>query len=534
MTTTYLVVFVSAILLSFVLTRTVRNVAIARGWVSAPSSSRHIHTASIPRLGGIAIFAAFALVAGVLAAFPAMRGGDVKFSARTILYILIPGTLVFLLGLFDDLHPVRPAIKFAVQAVAATLLFFGGFRVFQLPLLFGSHSLGWLALPVTIIWVLWITNAFNLLDGIDGLAAGSSLFSTLTVFVVSLVSGDLLVSSLTLALAGAILGFLRFNFNPATIFLGDCGSLFIGFMLSALALAGAQKTPTIVAVAIPVVSFGLPVLETVLSVIRRYLSGQPLFAADRGHIHHKLLDRGFSQQQVVWILYVVSAACGLLSLFLLYPSGPTVGVVLFVIGVGIWVGVQHLGYHEFVELRRVASRTMEQKKIIVNNLAIRRASRALSKAHTFDEIREALHDGFRNNDFDGYRLQLYPVSRKRLPLDGGSSKRLLSPTLSWGKPAASLNRTGGPEWKLTLELAASSKRKLGSLLIHREYSNRQLLIDINLLFSGFNVALADACERAQEHESLFVREIGEAGVLAGAFVDAEERTDISLDSLVSH
>src|SRR6185436_10392307 len=156
MTTTYLVVFVSAILLSFVLTRTVRNVAIARGWVSAPSSSRHIHTASIPRLGGIAIFAAFALVAGVLAAFPAMRGGDVKFSARTILYILIPGTLVFLLGLFDDLHPVRPAIKFAVQAVAATLLFFGGFRVFQLPLLFGSHSLGWLALPVTIIWVLWI------------------------------------------------------------------------------------------------------------------------------------------------------------------------------------------------------------------------------------------------------------------------------------------------------------------------------------------------------------------------------------------
>ena len=533
MTTTYLVVFVGAILLSFVLTRTVRNVATARGWVSAPSSSRHIHTASIPRLGGIAIFASFALVAGVLAAFPAMRDGDVKFSARTILYILIPGTLVFLLGLFDDLHPVKPPVKFAVQAVAATLLFFGGFRVFQLPLLFGSHSVGWLALPLTIIWVLWITNAFNLLDGIDGLAAGSSLFSTLTVFVVSLVSGDLLVSSLTLALAGAILGFLRFNFNPATIFLGDCGSLFIGFMLSALALAGAQKTPTIVAVAIPVVSFGLPVLETVLSVIRRYLSGQPLFAADRGHIHHKLLDRGFSQQQVVWILYVVSAACGLLSLFLLYPSGPTVGVVLFVIGVGIWVGVQHLGYHEFVELRRVASRTMEQKKIIVNNLAIRRASRALSKAYTFDEIREALYDGFRNNDFDGYRLQLYPVSRKRLLMDHGSSKRLLSPTLSWVKPAASLNRTGGPEWKLTLELAASSNRKLGSLLIHREYSNRQLLIDINLLFSGFNVALADACERAQAHESSLVRE-KEAGVLAGAFVEAEEITDISLDPLVSH
>ena len=151
MTSTYLVVFLGAILLSFVLTRTVRNIAIARGLVSAPSLPRHVHTASIPRLGGIAIFLAFAVVAGVLAVFPAMRGADPKFSARTILYILIPGTLVFLLGLFDDLRPVKPPVKFAVQAVAATILFFGGFRVFQLPLLFGTHSLGWLALPLTIL-----------------------------------------------------------------------------------------------------------------------------------------------------------------------------------------------------------------------------------------------------------------------------------------------------------------------------------------------------------------------------------------------
>src|SRR5207237_5770704 len=131
-----------------------------------------------------------------------------------------------------------------------------------------------------------ITNAFNLIDGLDGLAAGSALFCTLVFFVVALQNHSWLGSLMSVALAGAILGFLRFNFNPATIFLGDSGSLFIGFMLSALALAGAQKTPTIVAVAIPVVSFGLPVLETVLSVVRRFLSGQPLFAADRGHIHH--------------------------------------------------------------------------------------------------------------------------------------------------------------------------------------------------------------------------------------------------------
>ena len=288
MSVTFLCLFIGAALLSFFFTRAVRNIANGRGWVYAPPSSRHIHTDLIPRMGGIAIFTAVAIVAATLFIFPDFPGIEPALSRRTILYILAPATLVFLLGLYDDFRPVKPYVKFGVQAIAATLLFFGGFGVFRLPILFGSYNFGWLALPLTILWVLWITNAFNLLDGVDGLAAGSALFSTLTVFVVFLVSGNLLISSLTLALAGAILGFLRFNFNPATIFLGDSGSLFIGFMLSALALAGAQKTPTIVAVAIPVVSFGLPVLETVLSVVRRFLSGQPLFAADRGHIRGKM------------------------------------------------------------------------------------------------------------------------------------------------------------------------------------------------------------------------------------------------------
>src|SRR5262249_10953783 len=150
-----------------------------------------------------------------------------------------------------------------------------------------------------------------------------ALFSTLVVFVVAIFSGSTLVSLLTIALAGAILGFLRFNFNPATIFLGDCGSLFIGFILSALALEGAQKAPTVIAVAIPVVSFGLPMLETALWVLRRLISGRRVFTADREHIHHKLLQRGLSHRQVVVVLYAVSALFALLSLFLLWPTGST-------------------------------------------------------------------------------------------------------------------------------------------------------------------------------------------------------------------
>jgi UDP-GlcNAc:undecaprenyl-phosphate/decaprenyl-phosphate GlcNAc-1-phosphate transferase len=495
MTITYIAVFVGSTLLSFLLTRTVRNVANSRGWVYAPPSSRHIHKDLIPRLGGIGIFIAFAVFAVVLVAVPGLPGADETISRRTVLTILGPATLVFLVGLYDDFRPVKPQVKFAVQALAGALLFFGGFGVFRLPLFFGSYTFGWLALPLTMLWVLWITNAFNLLDGVDGLAAGSALFSTLTVFVVSLIGSNSLVSSLTLALGGAILGFLRFNFNPATIFLGDCGSLFIGFMLSALALAGAGKTPTIVAVAIPVVSFGLPVLETVLSVMRRFLNGQPLFAADRQHIHHKLLERGFSQQQVVFILYVVSAICGLLSLFLLYPSGPMVGIVLFVIGTGIWVGVQHLGYHEFVELGRVAHRTMDQKRIIVNDLAIRRATEALTKLEDIVSVGQVLREAFESNDFDGFELKLAPAVATHLVHDHSIGSQL-----NWQKPnGGERDGAGEAEWTLTLDLKTAKAQKLGSLSLYRRCGGSPLLVDVNLLIAGFNVALAGALERALDH-----------------------------------
>jgi UDP-GlcNAc:undecaprenyl-phosphate GlcNAc-1-phosphate transferase len=371
----YLVIFGSSIFFSFVLTWLVRNLAMGRGWVSRPIEERHLHAKPLPRLGGIAIFLAFLL--SVAVAFLANLYSpslDLGAPIRTLLTILIPATMVFLLGLYDDMYTVGPYSKFAVEGVAAAMLFVGGLRILDLPVLFGPRQFSWIiGLPLTILWVIGITNAFNLIDGLDGLAAGSALFSTLVVFAVAVFSHSSLVSLLTIALAGAIIGFLRFNFNPATIFLGDCGSLLIGFVLSALALQGAQKSPTILAVAIPVVSFGLPILETILSVLRRLISGRPVFTADREHIHHKLLERGLSHRQVVVVLYAVSAIFALLSLFLFWPTGSTLGLVLAVLGTGVWIGVQHLGYLEFWELRRLAQRTIEQRRIFVNNLAIRHA-----------------------------------------------------------------------------------------------------------------------------------------------------------------
>ncbi len=420
------------------------------------------------------------------------------FSLKTVVTILVPASLVFLLGVYDDIHGVGPYFKFSVQAIAATMLFVGGLRIVNIPVIFGNLSLPWfVGLPLTVLWVLAITNAFNLIDGLDGLAAGSALFSTLVAFVVSLLNGPSLVTVMTIALAGAIVGFLRFNFNPATIFLGDSGSLFIGFVLSAMALAGAQKAPTIVAVAIPVVSFGLPILETSLSIVRRLISGRPVFTADREHIHHKLLQHGMTHRQVVILLYGVSAVFAMLSLFLLWPTGSSLGLVLAVLGIGVWIGVQHLGYLEFGELARVAHRTLDQPQIFVNNLAIRRATEELKVACDYDQVRRILVAAFGSNDFDSFELNLELLPGEPVPIDTSehSGTRRSGLSFRWYKAGTQKALDHSPVWTVALDLLSSTNQRRGTLTVHRMYSQRDLQLDINLLTAAFPTTLADALDR---------------------------------------
>ena len=492
LTTLYLATFVGSLLLSFVSTKLVRDLAVRKGWVAAPAHERHLHSKALPRLGGIAIVFSFLVATGIaLLVVRFLIPSGASLSLRPLLTILPPAILIFLLGVYDDIRTAGPYLKFFVQAVAGAMLFAGGLRILALPLLFGTHQFSWITgLPLTILWVLAITNAFNLIDGLDGLAAGSALFSTLVMFVIALMGNLSLISLITLALAGAILGFLRYNFNPATIFLGDCGSLFIGFMLSALALNGAQKAPTIIAVAIPVVSFGLPILETSLSVVRRFISGRPVFTADREHIHHKLLQRGMSHRQVVIVLYGVSALFALLSLFLLWPTGSTLGLVLAVLGTGIWIGVQHLGYLEFGEIRRVAQRTMEQRHIFVNNLAIRRATEELKVAETFPQVCRILTAAFDANDFDAFELSTEVADRGFHLVESEEV-----PNLRWSKTGSFATAQSKNAWSLSLDLAGAGNRHCGKLTIYRLYTSRDLQLDINLLTSAFAATLADAVQR---------------------------------------
>jgi UDP-GlcNAc:undecaprenyl-phosphate GlcNAc-1-phosphate transferase len=508
LTALYFFIFILSLVLSFVLTWNVRNFAMDRGWVAAPASGRHLHESPLPRLGGVAIFGAFVISLGVAVGvahfWPRLSFNS---SVRILATILAPGFLIFLLGLYDDIRSVGPYVKFSVQALAASLLYASGLRITDLPVVFGHRQLpGLVGLALTILWVLGITNAFNLIDGLDGLAAGSALFSTLVVFVVALQGQSSLVALMTIALAGAILGFLRFNFNPATIFLGDCGSQFIGFLLSALALLGAQKSPTIIAVAIPVVSFGLPILETSLSVFRRLISGRPVFTADREHIHHKLLALGLSHRQVVIVLYAVSALFALLSLFLLWPTGSSLGLVLAVLGTGVWLGVQHLGYLEFGELRRVAQRTLEQRQIVINNLSIRRATEELKVARDYAQVCRILVAAFDSNDFDAFdlRAKAYPKERAWLKHERDFDSELEELHFHWNRPGTPRLPRHGSCWALTLDLLTTANRRRGSMAIHRVYSERALQLDVNLVTTEFPVVLADALDRVLGHEVAIV------------------------------
>jgi UDP-GlcNAc:undecaprenyl-phosphate GlcNAc-1-phosphate transferase len=493
----YLLVFVSSIVLSLLCTRWVRNFATAHGWVAAPELDRHVHTNSVPRIGGVAIFASFMVVAGLAMLLPQWTGITLAMPAGALLSILGSAFIIFLLGLYDDVRFVGPYWKFGIQALAAVMLYEGGVGIHRLDLLSVGHALRTaIGLPLTVIWVLLITNAFNLIDGLDGLAAGSALFSTFVVFVTSLVAPNAATTLLAIALAGVILGFLHFNFHPASIFLGDSGSMFIGFMLAALALAGSEKAPTMIAVAIPVVSFGLPILDVALAVSRRFLSGKPLFRGDRDHIHHKLLNRGLSQRNAVLVLYGVTACFALLSLVLLHDAA-MIALVLAMIGIGIALGVQYLGYVEFSELQYVWRRTAERKRVIANNVELRRAVEALNHCADVQMLCGILRNSLHSIGFDGFRLERHLAERfadfPLMPLQRTQEGEL---QLFWDHEGRSESI-----WELRLELSASPDHRLGRFSLLRIGVDSPLLVDFNLLSCEFRMALSYAVLRTMNGHS---------------------------------
>lgn len=469
---------------AMVLTYVVRNIAIARGLVHSPTAGRHLHEVPIPRIGGVAIF----LTTWIFVAVVVIARGEI--GSEPLLGLFASSALVFVLGLYDDLRGTNAYVKIGVQAAAAVVLFLSGIRIARIPIFFGDADLSAaLSLAVTVGWVLWITNAFNLIDGLDGLAAGSAMFSAIVIFVIALVTGNAPVAFLTLALAGAIAGFLRYNFNPATIFLGDSGSLFIGFMLSAVAVLGSVKAPTLIAIAIPLVSLGLPIVDASVAVVRRFLSGKPLFTPDRDHIHHRLLTRGLSHRGAVLVLYAVSAGFGILSLLMLAgPESRNVGIVLLVVGFGVFAGLQQLRYDEFSELRRAAHWALIQKQVIANNLVIRRSGEGLSRCNSFDDISKVLTNtleplGFCGVSISGPAASQHPLRNTRAYLERGDVH------LFWNGIA----RASEAACSISFSLPGSA----GTVTFHRANTDAPVVSLDTFTNSGFLQALQSALVRAQ-------------------------------------
>lgn len=303
----YIILFMLAVIISFSATPLVKKLAVKINAIDVPKDSRRIHKVPVPRLGGLSIYISFT----VCSLF--MLGAE-----KNVLGVLIGGSLIVLMGIYDDIKPLKALYKLIVQIIAALILVSFNIKVNMITLPFDSTGnaldITFLAIPITILWVVGITNAFNLIDGLDGLACGICFISCLTLFGVSFIGYRYTAMVLTLVLAGACLGFLPFNSNPAKIFLGDTGSQFLGFILAAISIEGAIKSATAVVVAVPILALGLPIYDTLFAMIRRKINKRPIMEADKGHLHHKLLDKGLTQKQVVYIMYLVSTVLGVSSI----------------------------------------------------------------------------------------------------------------------------------------------------------------------------------------------------------------------------
>ena len=329
---TYVVAFTVALAVAYFTTPWVKGMAIKAGALDAPDD-RKVHKKPIPRMGGIAIYLGF-----VLAVLASMHVN------REIVGLLLGGTVIMMVGIIDDMRQLSAKVKLLGQIAAAMVLVAFHIRIEWLTNPFGEMLyVDQFSVPLTILWVVGLTNTVNLIDGLDGLAAGVSTIASITILLVALQQNFWTVAILTAALAGAALGFLQHNFNPAKIFMGDTGSMFLGYMLAAVSILGTVKSAATIALVVPIMALGLPIMDTAFAILRRYRNGRPIFKPDKGHLHHRLLDLGLTQKQAVLLMYVISGCLGISAIALTEVNkflGACIIVMLLAVSI---VGARKIG-----------------------------------------------------------------------------------------------------------------------------------------------------------------------------------------------
>lgn len=445
--TSIIFIFFLSLLVAFFLTPFVGKVALRFGIVDQPAA-RKVHTASIPRIGGVALFSAF-FISLILFSFNKFMLRELIEKEPRVPFFVVGAFLIFGLGLWDDLRRLPSSAKFAGQIVVASLLYYGGFQVHAVSFPFvSSVQLGIFALPVTIFWFVLVINAINLIDGLDGLAAGVSLFVAITMMVTCLANNRLLEALCFASLSGALLGFLRYNFNPASIFMGDCGSYFLGYVLASLSLLGSIKGQFATAMLIPIIALGIPLIDTLWAPVRRFALGRRMFQPDTGHLHHQLLQLGYTHRRAVLILYAFTIVLGFVSIILVHAKDEAAALILLVVGSGVIFAGRFIGLRVFVapgatggwlhDVSDASGLTRERRSFLNHQLAI-------ANAETFEELWTVLCRAFEALDMDLAELVLYTPPLQSAPAppedrsDSSGEGRQTTLTYTWEKHDPSLH-----------------------------------------------------------------------------------------------
>ncbi|MDK8275438.1 MAG: MraY family glycosyltransferase [Peptoniphilus duerdenii] len=311
--------FLISFAISLILTPVVIKVGPKFGYLDIPKDNRRMHKRPMPIAGGVAIYLAATIA--ILVFIPLNKN---------IISLLIGSTVILISGLLDDKFSISPKAKIFFQLVAGLIIALSGSQIEFFTNIISTKEVVWLkylSIPVTLFWICGITNTVNLIDGLDGLAAGISLISAVSLMFIALKMNLLAVAIIAAAIGGGCLGFLPYNFNPAKIFMGDTGALYLGFMLSYISIQGVMKYATTLMIFVPVLVLGVPVFDTAFAMIRRYISGKKIFAADKGHLHHRLLALGLTQRQTVLILYAISLIFGILA-NVISDFDPVIGIII--------------------------------------------------------------------------------------------------------------------------------------------------------------------------------------------------------------
>ena len=406
--TTIIFVFFVAFLASLLLTPIVIRIAKRFNIVDIPQE-RKIHDKPVPRLGGVTLFLSFFIALALFIMNKKMYLNLVAQDPRLPLF-LIGLTAAFLLGLWDDIRQLSSGFKFFGQLLIAVLTYYAGIKITVISFPFiGALHLGHFALPITVFWIVLAMNAINLIDGLDGLAAGICLFVSITMMVICLHDGRLIEATAFAALGGSLIGFLNYNFNPASIFMGDGGSYFLGYFIAGLSALGSIKGQVAFAVLIPIIALGVPMIDTIIAPIRRFIFGRKMFQPDKSHLHHQLLKLGLTHGRAVLIIYGATIVLGMISISMVQAKDEVAALILITLGLGVIFFGRFFWVRDFFSLKTISTWLKDvsyetgisrERRVFLDH------QRAIARATDIDQFWEEVCNALHYLEFDHAELNL--------------------------------------------------------------------------------------------------------------------------------